>query len=260
MVTSGGPWNHRAVTAENRGKARYLEIEEWLRAQCSSLPPGSLLPTENDLAERFDVSRMTARQAYQRLAQRGLIERRRGAGSFVLPPPLHREEAVLRSFTQDMLARGLTPSSKVLRAEVGTAPEAAAALGLPPAHWVVLIERVRYADAVAVALERTALPGGFAAVLDADLEHGSLHQALAGLGREMGQASGYVTARLASPEEARLLQLATPAALLVETRLITDRAGRPVESTQSAYVGSRWVMDTGSFVAPVAAVDGPATR
>ncbi len=252
-MTSVAAWNHGVVTAGNQGKARYLEIEEWLRVQCSSLPTGSLLPTENELAERFGVSRMTARQAYQRLAQLGLIERRRGAGSFVLPPPLHREEAVLRSFTQDMRARGLTPSSKVIRAEVGTSPAAATALGLSPTQWVVSIERVRYADGVAVALERTALPGEFAPVLEADLEHGSLHQALAGLGRELGRASGYVTARLATPQETSLLELTEPAALLVETRLITDRTGRPVESTESAYVGARWVLDTGSFVAPVTA-------
>jgi GntR family transcriptional regulator len=235
--------------AETHGRARYLDIEEWLRALCASLPSGSVLPTEVEVAEKFEVSRMTARQAFQRLAQLGVIERRRGAGSFVLPPRLHREEAILRSFTQDMLARGLTPSSKILQAEVGTAPAAASALGLSPAQWVVTIVRVRYADDVAVALERTALPGEFAPVLEADLERGSLHQALADLGREMGRASGYVTARLATSEEARLLDQAPPVALLVETRLITDRSGRPVESTESAYVGSRWVMDTGSFVA-----------
>lgn len=252
------PWNHGRVSAEKPGKARYLEIEEWLRGQCVSLPAGSSLPTEIELAERFGVSRMTARRAFQRLTQLGLIERRRGAGSFVLPPPLHREESVLHSFTQDMSARGLTPSSKILRAEVGAAPASAAALGLSPADWVVSIERVRYADGVAVALERTALPGEFARVLDADLEHGSLHQALADLGREMGRATGYVTARLASTEEARLLDLTVPAALLVESRLITDRAGRPMESTETAYVGSRWVIDTGSFVAAVPADVRPA--
>lgn len=238
------------MSVETAGKARHVAIEEWLRGQCTSLPAGSRLPTENELALRFDVSRMTVRQAYQRLAQQGLIERRRGAGSFVLPPPLHREEATLRSFTQDMRSRGLTPTSKVVTAEVGANPALAATLGLPPAQWVVSIERVRYADGVAVAIERTALPGEFAAVLDADLEHGSLHQALASLGRELGRATGYVTARMATAEEARLLALSMPAALLVETRLITDSEGRSVESTQSAYVGSRWVIDTGSFVAP----------
>ena len=237
------------VGQDRRGGARYQEIADWLREQCAASSPGAALPPEVEVAERFAVSRMTARHAFQELAQAGLIERRRGAGSFVLAPPLHREEAVLRSFTQDMRARGLVPSSRVLRAEVNVAPEAAALLGLAPSDWVVTIERVRYADGVAVALERASLPGEFAPVLEADLEAGSLHQALSKLGRRLGRATGYVTARLATPEEARELGLALPSALLVEARLITDTSGRPVESTQSAYVGSRWVIDTGSFVA-----------
>lgn len=240
-----------AVSAEKAGTARYTEIEEWLRRLCATRPPGSGLPSEVEVAEQFGVSRMTARKAFQNLVHAGLIARRKGAGSFVLPAPLHRPEGVLRSFTQDMVARGLTPSSRLVRGDVGAAPEAAAALGLRPADWVVTIERVRYADDVAVALERTVLPGDFAPVLQADLEQGSLHRALADLGRQMGRASGYVTARLATNDEAHLLGVELPAALLVESRTITDTTGRIIENTQSAYVGSRWVIDTGSFVAPV---------
>lgn len=230
-------------------RARYLEIEDWLRQQCASLPAGSALPTETEVAARFGVSRMTARHAFQRLTQQGLIERRRGAGSFVLPAALHREEAVLHSFTEDMLSRGLMPRSKVLRAEVETAPTEAAALGLPPSAWIVTIQRVRFADDVPVALETASFPGEFAAVLDEDLEAGSLHAALVRLGRQMVRATGFVTARLATEEEGRLLGLALPAALLVETRLIRDAEGRAVESTQTAYVAARWAIDTGSFVA-----------
>lgn len=239
--------------AEGGGVARYVEIEQWLHGLCSTLPAGSGLPTEVEVAERFHVSRMTARQAFQNLVQQGLVERRRGAGSFVLPQSLHREQAVLRSFTQDTAARGLVASSRIIRAEVATAPEAAAALGVPPADWMVIIERVRYADGLPVALERAVLPGRFAAVLDADLEHGSLYQALAVLGRRMGKATGYVTARLATAEEAGLLGLDPPAALLVESRLVADPDGIPIESTRTAYVGSRWVIDTGSYSAAAAA-------
>lgn len=239
------------MATEPGGPTRYVEIEDWLRRLCMTQAAGTPLPSEMETAERFGVSRMTARKAFQNLAHQGLIERRKGSGSFVLPAPLHRNEGVLRSFTQDMLDRGLTPTSKLLRADVGTAPEAAAALGLSPAEWVVTIERIRYADGTAVALEKTTLPGEFAPVLQADLERGSLHRALANLGRVLGRARGYVTARLATPEEATLLDIPAPAALLVETRTITDDTGRTIENTQSAYVGSRWVIDTGSFVAPV---------
>lgn len=228
--------------------ARYKEIEAWLRSKCQSSAPGTLLPPELELAEQFHVSRMTARQAVQNLAQEGLIERRRGVGSFVAAQPLHRADAVLYSFTEDMRRRGLRPSSAVLGATVGTAPAEAEALGLPSTAWVVLIDRIRFANELPVARERVTLPGDYSGVLEYDLVEGSLHAALADMGRVMARASGYVMARLATQEDARLLDLELPATLLVETRLITDVEGRPVERTETSYVGSRWVIDTGSYI------------
>lgn len=247
--------------------ARYREIETWLRGVCRGSAPGTLLPAELEIAERFGVSRMTARQAVMNLAHEGLIERRRGVGSFVAAQPLHRAESVLYSFTQDMERRGLRPHSRVLSAGVGSAPAEAEALGLPSTAWVVQIDRIRYANDVPVARERVTLPGEFRGVLDADLAGGSLHEAMEGLGRVMGRASGYVMARLASSEDARLLDLELPAALLVETRVVTDIEGRPTERTETSYVGSRWVIDTGPYVqatasraasaAPMAPAQGP---
>jgi GntR family transcriptional regulator len=244
-------WHTAAVGRTRRRDPRYREIESWLRDQCRAVPVGTLLPSETDVAMRFAVSRMTARQAIQVLVQDGLVERRRGAGTFVASPRMHRGESVLRSFSQDMRLRGLVPSSRVLLAELGTAPTAAAQLGLPPDAWVVRIDRVRYASGTPLALERAVLPDEFAAVLDADLANGSLHASLAAMGRTMGKATGYVMARLATNEEAELLDLKTPTALLVETRLITDLQGKSVESTETAYVASRWVIDTGAYIPPV---------
>lgn len=248
-------------------KARYREIETWLRGSCLASPPGTLLPTERELTEKFGVSRMTARQAVQNLANEGLIERRRGVGSFVAVQPLHREESVLYSFTEDMRRRNLAPSSKILSAGVGSAPTQAAALGLPSTSWIVLIDRIRYSDGIPLARERVALPGEFKDVLGYDLASGSLHAALAEMGRVMGRATGYVQARLATAEEANLLDLTLPATLLVETRIIRDIEDRPVEHTETSYVGSRWVIDTGSYVpaagvaaasaAPAAPAQGP---
>lgn len=211
-----------------------------------------MLPSEMEVAERFGVSRMTARRAFENLVAKGRIERRRGVGSIVLPTPLHREESLLRSFSDDMRRRGMNPSSRVIHTEVGTNPTLANQLGLSAHDWIVTIQRVRLADGVPVALETTGLPGEYEPVLKADLEQGSLHEALAALGRTMTRATGFVTARLATAQEAHHLGLQQPAALLVETRLLTDDNGRRLEITESAYVGTRWVMDTGSYVAPPA--------
>lgn len=46
-------------------------------------PPGEKLPSENELADKFDVSRITVRQALQKLSALGLVETRLGEGSYV---------------------------------------------------------------------------------------------------------------------------------------------------------------------------------
>ena len=230
------------------GAPRYREIEAWLRAKCQSSPPGTQLPPEVELADRFDVSRMTARQAVLNLAHEGLVERHRGVGTFVAARPLHRADSILYSFTDDMRRRGMVPSSRIISVGMGSSPAEAVALGLPSTAWLVCIDRVRLADGVPVARERVRLPGEFRAVLDHDLEGGSLHAALAEMGRVLGRATGYVRAQLATPKDAELLRLDLPATLLVETRVIHDLDDRPVESTETSYVGSRWVINTGSYV------------
>ena len=57
-----------------------------------------------------------------------------------------------------------------------------------------------------------------------------------------------MTARLANPEEGELLRQELPAALLVESRTVSDTDGKVIESTETAYVGSRWAMDTAAAV------------
>src|SRR3546814_9536273 len=94
-----------------------------------------------------------------------------------------------------MARRGMRSSSTVLEAEVGVDAHHAALLGLDPGAWLVKLVRVRYADGRSLALERVFLPGGFADVLEADLETGSLHAALRARGREISHGHGHVTDR-----------------------------------------------------------------
>jgi GntR family transcriptional regulator len=150
----------------------------------------------------------------------------------------------LLSFTEDMARRGMRASSRVLVAALAApSDEEATDLGLAPGDRVALVHRVRLADEVPMAIERVALPPACAAVLDADLETGSLHAELTALGRVPTVARGSVTARLATAEEAALLALPARSALLCERRLISDQAGAPLESTETRYSSDRYVFD-----------------
>ncbi len=230
--------------ADGRREARYQEIERWLRSRVLEGVPGDPLPSESELASTYGVSRMTARQAVQNLAQEGLVERRRGAGTFVAGQPMHRHEAALMSFTEDMRRRGLVASSRLLNAALAPAtPADVDALRLPAGARIVSVSRIRLADGIALAIENVALPASCAGVLAVDLESGSLHDALVGIGRVPTVAHSWISARSATAAEARLLGLSAREPLLVERRIMYDNDGAPLEHTESAYVASRYVID-----------------
>jgi GntR family transcriptional regulator len=224
--------------------ARYRDIEAHLRGLIAAASPGDALPTEAELCARFDVSRMTVRQAVQQLSTAGLVDRQRGRGTFVAVRPMHRRPGVFLSFTEEMARRGMKASSRLVSARLDAArPEEIAELGLDEDASVVRVERVRFADGVPIAFEDAAVRGELRAVLGADLEHGSLHAELARLGTVAASATGTVAARLATRAEGRLLDVTARAALLVEVRLLLDQHGRPFERTESRYVADRYVID-----------------
>lgn len=85
--------------------ARYELIADYLKGLIAEAEPGDRLPSEAELRERFDVSRMTARQAVQMVANDGFIERRRGAGTFIRAHPVPRDLGSSLSFSGSVWAR-----------------------------------------------------------------------------------------------------------------------------------------------------------
>jgi GntR family transcriptional regulator len=149
------------------------------------------------------------------------------------------------TFSQEMRRRGLRPSSRVLTRVIrpSTADEASR-LGLGPTEPIVHLRRIRCADDAPVAIESTILLGACAAaVMTADLETGSLHEALARAGFALRRGTGTITAAAATAEDARLLVIRAGDPLLVERRVIADTHGRPVEATESRYPADRYALD-----------------
>jgi GntR family transcriptional regulator len=245
--------------AQRSPEARYQEIERWLRRRVRRSAPGDPLPSESELAARYRVSRMTARQAVQNLAAEGLVQRRRGAGTFVAPRPIHRREGSLMSFTEDMRRRGMKASSRLLQAGLRAATSADVdALRLPGAARVVAISRLRLADGVPLAIEHAALPAECAGVLADDLETGSLHESLVARGRVPSVSRSWIRARLATAVESRLLEVPRRAALLLERRIIYDTDERPLEHTETAYNADRYAIDAVFGVSPSASLPNSA--
>jgi GntR family transcriptional regulator len=222
----------------------YVEIAEALRQQARRTPAGQPLPSETELAATFGVSRMTARQAVKALQAEGMVYRVPGAGTFSSGSEKHRAMGQLRSFTSEMSEKGSSVRSQVIKAEwIEPTPEGAADLGLAPYGRAVQIVRVRYADDTPMAVESVMLTARCSFVLTHDLNANSLHAILEERGIIPTEAFGTLVAASATEDDAARLGVAVGSPLLVERRRIDDQHGTRIETTETRYVGGRYVFD-----------------
>lgn len=219
-------------------KPKHAQLRDILRRMAEQeLPPGSPIPSERDLAQRYGVSRITVRAAVGQLVTEGLLTRAKGRGTFTARRRMD-VQLYLESFTDDMRRRGLTPATEVLaRTEQVPPPEAAAALGLPPGEPACRLVRLRLADGVPLAVERgwynpRVVPG-----LDRHDLDTSLYTLIADTyGVQLDHARQTVWAEGADPATAKLLGIRPGGSVLVFRRVSSSR-GRPVEDMTSWYRG-----------------------
>lgn len=139
----------------------YAQVEAVLAARIAdgTYPPGAQLPNEASLLSSFGISRTTLQKTVQNLITRGLIEIRRGKGTFVTQPRLTQPLTELSGFVEDMRAHGRHPSARLLAKQIDTASDAVAGkLALEPGTPVVHIQRVRLADGTPLSFDETWLP------------------------------------------------------------------------------------------------------
>jgi GntR family transcriptional regulator len=215
--------NHR------NGTPVYKRIQSAIRKRIDSseLKPGDVVPSERELARIHQVSLMTARHALAGLEREGVVERRRGAGTFVAAPKIHFNK--LMSYTEHMSSRGLSPRSRVLGAElIEDEPEVAARLGLPATSALVKIERLRETGDDPFALETVYLPAKeFSALVNAPLGRISLFATLThDYGVELAYADEEVDATAAEANIAELLGVARGASVLRIRQVIYSTKGK----------------------------------
>src|SRR6267154_4176569 len=122
------------------------------RIDAGQLRPGDAVASERELARIHQVSLMTARHALASLEREGIVERRRGIGTFVAAPKIHFNK--LMSYTEQMSSRSLTAGSKILFSKIiYDEQEIAARLSLPTNTGIIKLERLRHSSDEPFALE-----------------------------------------------------------------------------------------------------------
>jgi GntR family transcriptional regulator len=222
----------------------YQQLERALREAIEKrvLSPDDALPAERDLAQDLAVSRITVRKALDGLVNEGLLVRRRGAGSFV-SARIEKNFAKLTSFSEDMRARGRSPSSVSLKQSEGTVtPEEALTMRLSPGTPVFRFHRIRYADDAPMAVEYCTIDAS--ALRSLTVVDTSLYEALEKTGHRPVRALQRLRAVLLTAEQAKLLKSREGEAGLMVERIGFLSDGRAIEFSQSYYRG-----DTYDFVA-----------
>jgi len=230
-----------------QGGPLYLQLKRWIEGavQAGAIKPGDALPSERDLAQKVDVSRVTVRKAVQQLVRDGVLVQRHGSGTFVAAQTHRVEQSLsqLTSFAEDMARRGMAVKSVWLdRGLYDPSPEETVALGLTSGEQVARVSRLRISDGVPLAIERASLA---AAILpDPDRVGTSLYAHLEKSGNRPVRAIQRIRAASLGAEDAKLLELPAGAASLHIERISYLASGRVIEFTRSIYRG-----DTYDFVA-----------
>jgi GntR family transcriptional regulator len=233
-----------AVSAAH-GTPLHSQLTSVLRTSIAdgSLPPGSQLPTEAELQDKFGVSRSVVRQALAALAGEGLIQRGRGRGSVVAPLHEHHRQVQRMPGLSAQISTTAGPvSTEVLALGPGTDTRAEAALGTSD---LLSLRRRRSAEGEAIALIQTWLPMSLAGSLTvSELTDASLHATLASkFGVPVTAGRRQIRAVAASQRLAAELSLPVGSPLLLLEGTSLDDRGNPVEYFSTWHRADRVVFD-----------------
>jgi GntR family transcriptional regulator len=228
--------------------ALWFQIAERLRASMESgeFAVGDKLPSEADLNREFGVSRTTARAALDQLEHEGLIVRRSGKGSIVVPKRVDQPLKTLAGFGEDMRARGLIPSYRTRSIRMSPADaEVAAALKIGRRERVLTIERVLCANEQPIAVSRVWLAppalGKRARPTKKELNSGSLYAWVQRcLGLRFVGGEEFIEAAVADTTTSERLGIAVGEPTLVARRSMRDETGLVVEYSVMRYRADRY--------------------
>lgn len=228
----------------SRSTAKYLQIEKDIRNDIvlKNLKPDDRILTEEQLCEKYGVSRMTVNRAISNLVGGGYIYRVPGRGSFVRNIHVTKYAARGQSFTDDMRSLGLKAGSKLLDYCVKKGediPDIAQKLELSGSDFIHCFTRLRTGDDLPIAISTTWVSSRCVPVIDVSWLERSFYEYVKSIGLQISYLEGEMTAILPTEEQKTLLGIRDEA-LLLNTHRTWLVDGRIMEYIRTCYVGSRY--------------------
>ena len=203
---------------------------------------GDRLPSERELALKFDVSRMTLRQAIQTLADEGILERKIGSGTYVARKKVQETMTGTTSFTEITLSQNRVPSSRTVSYFVAKPSSSEMEkLQLGPEDSILRMERIRFADDIPICFEVASIPYSLVSQYGKSEITNSFYKTLeAKSGHKIGHSNQTISAVQASEQIAEYFEIKRGDAILRVRQVSYFENGLPFEYVRTQYAGSRF--------------------
>lgn len=216
---------------------RYREIADVLRARVRSgdYAAGRLLPSESELSDEFDASRVTIRRALEVLRDESLVAARQGFGWFVASEPVRQTLGRLATIEAQMAEGGMHPQRRIL--EFAFVPARGKVRQVLGTDHVLRVRRLNLADGQPFAVVTVWCPAELGQELSrADVERSPFYELLP---IRLSGATQTIGADAVSADDAKLLGVPPGSPVLRCERITTDEQGRPVLLSEHVFPAHR---------------------
>ncbi len=204
--------------------------------------PHDRLPSENELAEIYQISRNTAQRSIRQLVTRGVAYRIRGKGTFVSDKTITYSVTASLSYSAEIIGMNKILQNKLIHIkEISAPPLIARKLNIGEGEPVYSIQRVRLVDDIPMSLQTSYLPKSMVPdLINKKFEEGSLFKTVKKEYRhEIGVASEVLKSVLADAHEARLLDIKENDAVFLLERVTRTKNGEILEYVKTILRGDK---------------------
>lgn len=215
------------------------KIQEWIVSKEYS--PGEKIPSENELAKIFNVSRLTVRQAISLLIQEKLLYRKRGEGTFVTTDSklIDSFGLAFSGFMDDLFYQVSKSKTKTVKMDKIKATRNILEKLQIDDEYVVRIQRVRLLNNVLFAYTVNYLPES----IGKNIEEKTLYEKPllkileVDMGFEFEEAFQTIEASFSDQEVSAKLEIPSGSPILYVERIMYDKKNKPIEFVQTSYRG-----------------------